>query len=247
MESSEPVVVKCGDCGVASPDGVIDPPCTHCGSKHRVILKDHLGGGISPAGGVDLLRTDKANRILGYADSGRHGSTRHGNFEADDTISLLLEGKPPRNEEDTARVSDTLAAAMSRDGEHFTAVVTTEQDVDAELRGASRVLPVQMVKALSEMQFWRRLAVALRISRRLSLPEAVEMLAKAVEHKASTLPVAQRQRLVLALDADRLPALALEPVVAEFRASHGASLKNAGFLQVWLVGPDARLTWRLDG
>jgi hypothetical protein len=65
-------------------------------------------------------------------------------------------------------------------------------------------------------------------------------------HKSDKLSVRQRAQLVLALDADRLPALALEPVVREFRSRHGPWSAAQGFQQVWLVGPEARLTWRLD-
>lgn len=237
--------VMCTDCNSLYLEGVLDSPCPHCGSRRRTFLQS-LGGEIKPEGTVDWLRTDQKKRVLGYGDTGRHGTTRHGNLETDDTISLIIEGKPPRNEEDTGRVCRTLAAAMSGSGEHFTAVVTGERDVDAELRSPSRVLRVQVVKALSEMQFWRKLALSLKISQRLSISEAVAMLATALTHKAAFLPVAQRQQLVLALDADRVPALAIEPVPLAFRATQAASVAALGFHQAWLVGPDPRLTWRLD-
>jgi hypothetical protein len=72
---------------------------------------------------------------------------------------------------------------LSRNGEHFTAVVTGDRDVDAELRSASRVLRVQVVKALAQMRFWRKLALTLKISQRLSLPEAIALLKTAIAHK----------------------------------------------------------------
>jgi hypothetical protein len=55
-----------------------------------------------------------------------------------------------------------------------------------------------------------------------------------------------RQWRQLALGADRLPALALEPVAAVLRTAHGPWTAAQGFQQVWFVGPDVRLTWRLD-
>jgi hypothetical protein len=56
----------------------------------------------------------------------------------------------------------------------------------------------------------------------------------------------QRAQLVLAPDAERLPALALEPVIDAVRNSSGSWIATQGFSQVWLVAPDSRLTWRLD-
>lgn len=235
----------CTDCKALYPDGVLDPSCCACGSRRRTFLQTHIAK-VKPTATRDWIRTDKEKRILGYGDTGKHGATRHGILEADGRISLIIEGRPPRNEEDTGRVSRTLAAAMSLNGEHFTAVVRGDRDVDAELKSASRVLPVQVVKALAAMEFWTRLALQLRVSQPLSLHEAVELLKMAVEHKAGSLPATQRNRLVLALDADRLPALALEPVVTAFKAAHGPWVAAEGFEQVWLVGPDVRLTWRLD-
>jgi hypothetical protein len=85
---------------------------------------------IKPTATVDWLRTDKEKRVLGYGNAGKQGTTRHGNLEADDTISLIIEGKPPRNDEDTGPVCRTLAGAMSAEGEHFAAVVTGDRDVE---------------------------------------------------------------------------------------------------------------------
>jgi hypothetical protein len=135
---------------------------------------------------------------------------------------------------------------MSSADETFTASVSGDRDVDSRLTSASRLLDVQVVRALSDMQFWRKLALALRLSQRLTLMQAADFLKRAIAHKSAMLPVRQRAQLVLALDADRLPALALEPVVREFRSTHGSWSAAQGFQQVWLVGPDARLTRRLD-
>jgi len=235
----------CSDCRTPYPEGVLDPPCRNCDSIRRT-FRQTLRAEIKAAGSLDWMRSDKDDQLVGYGDTGKHGTIRHGNLEADDTISMIIEGKPPRNEEDTGRVCRTLAAAVSQDGEHFTAVVSGDRDVDGELKSPSRVLRVQVVKALAEIDFWKRLALTLRISQRLSLSQAIELVKAAIEHKTASLPPVQRKHLVLALDADRLPALALQPVVTSLKATHGPWIAAQGFEQVWLVGPDVRLTWRLD-
>lgn len=245
MDSADEPEIVCADCEARYPEGKRDPPCPRCGSRRRTFLKP-LNGYIKPEAAVKWLRTDKQERVLGYGDTGRHGPVRHGNLEQDDTISLVIEGRPPQNEEDTPRVCATLAAAMSTAEEHFSSTPSSDQDIDGVLTSETRTLNVQVVRAMSEMKFWRKLASTLRHSQQLSRAEVFSSASAAIAKKAAKLPARQRAQLILALDADRLPALALEPVVNEFRARYGAWTAAQGFQEIWLVGPDARLTWRLD-
>jgi len=237
--------VKCTDCEAPYPEGQIEPPCPKCDSRRRTYCIT-LQANITPSGTVEGLRSDKEGQVLGYFDTGRHGTIRHGNVEFDETISLQIDGRSPQNEEDTERVCQTLAMALSNAGRPLTAVATGDRDVDGELNGASETLSVQVVRALSAAGFWRDLAAKAHISQRLSLAETAELLKKAIELKTGKLPPAQRGKLVLALDADRIPALALQPVAEGFRALYGRWSSELGFSEVWLVGPDPRLTWRLD-
>jgi hypothetical protein len=232
----------CTDCETRYPEGVSDPPCLKCGSVRRTFLQ-YNSGEVKAEGTVEWLRRGEQQQVLGYGDTGRHGTVRHGNLEQYDTVSLLIEGRPPRNEEDTGRVLATLAAAMSSAAERFASSVSGDQDVDGRVTSASRGLDVQVVRALSQMQFWRKLASVLRVSQRITPGEAADFLKHAIAHKSAQLPARQRKQLVLALDADRLPALALEPVALEFRRVHGGWCAA----QEWLVGPDPALTWLLDG
>ena len=59
----------------------------------------------------------------------------------------------------------------------------------------------------------------------------------AIEFKAGKIPPETRADLALALDANDLPGLALDPVVQEFLARHSDWARAQGFRGVWLVGP----------
>jgi hypothetical protein len=235
----------CSDCETLYPQGQIDPPCAKCGSRRRTFCVT-VEGSITPSATMEWLRNDEQGRVLGYGDTGRHETIRHGNFEFDQSISLQLDGRPPQNEEDTERVCHTLATAMSQAGERFTATATGDRDVDGELKSDKRVLAVQVVRALSAVGFWRELSTKAHIKQRLALADTADVLKDAIERKAKKLPPAQRGKLVLALDADRIPALGLQPVAEAFSAAFGKWTRDTGFAEVWLVGPDQRLTWRLD-
>ncbi len=201
-----------------------------------------------PRGETEWLRENKEGQVLGYGDSGRHGTTRHGNMDGDDEISLEITGRPPQNEEDTARVCELLATVKSSDGVRFRAVEQSDRDVDGELHSdTDEVQEIQVVRAWSESDLWRTLSIESHAQRSLTISEAIELLRVAIDNKRNRLPVAQRRKLILALDAGRLPGLALEPVVAALLAGDRSGILSAEFAEIWLVGPNERLTWRLDG
>jgi hypothetical protein len=85
-------------------------------------------------------------------------------------------------------------------------------------------------------------------AREYSAAEAASILKAAVGMKASNrkIPTRDRADIVLALDATRLPGIAFDAVVEQFRNSHGAWATQQGFAAVWLVEPMPRLVWRLD-
>jgi hypothetical protein len=105
MGSASLTGVICINCKTRYPAGVTDQPCPKCGSVRRTFLQATTAE-IKPQGMVEWLRTDKQDRVLGYGDTGRHGAVRHGNLELDNTIALMIEGRAPRNEEDTDRDVD---------------------------------------------------------------------------------------------------------------------------------------------
>lgn len=78
--------------------------------------------------------------------------------------------------------------------------------------------------------------------------EVSDLMAQALQKKLDPrkIPPKQRPGLVLVLDANRLPALAFDSVVENFRERHRTALARAGFRSVWIVGPTESLTRRLD-
>jgi mannose/fructose/N-acetylgalactosamine-specific phosphotransferase system component IIC len=95
---------------------------------------------------------------------------------------------------------------------------------------------------------WKALAVVGQAEMRLSPAEVAKALRQSIEAKAvdTRIPRSIRPTLVLALDATRLPGLGFDAVVRAFRQAEAAWVMALGFKAVWLVGPDIRLTWRLD-
>jgi len=239
--------VICAGCGQvleATQEETPRIPCANCGAtsrqynKHlesRVVASDHaMGTGL------------REGRPFAFTESERAHMTRYASLEPDGTIILDLRGLSPRNEEDTAEVCRILVRALSAPNRPIEIIGPGRQDVDVILEDAGERYGVQVVRAMTNSDFWKGLAKTGRISRLpLTVSVAVEALKKAVEHKG-TIPQEQRSSLVLALDALRIPALALGVVVDEFRVSWGDWARSLGFRGVFVVGPDPSFVARLD-
>ncbi len=76
--------------------------------------------------------------------------------------------------------------------------------------------------------------------------ELAEAVLQAAKKKYDQIPRERRRKLILAIDANRLPGLTLDSVVYRVREEHGATLAAMRFRSIWLVGPSVSLTHRLD-
>jgi hypothetical protein len=186
---------------------------------------------------------------IGFTESELQHLTRYAALQEDGTILLSLSGIPPRGEDDSEDVVRILLDRFRSNGELW------------ELRGhgtgdddllVTRISPpaiglsVQVVRALAYQEFWEDLARQKRISgMKLSIPETSTVLRASIEHK-SQIPPAHRSQMILALDAYRLPALALGVVADRFRRAEGSWAATLGFYAIYVVGPTEIFVHRLD-
>lgn len=183
---------------------------------------------------------------IGFSESERPELTRYASIDPNGLIRLNLRGLAPRNEQDSDLVCTTLAAVISAEGSQVQSKGRGEQDEDYVLEIDHLRIGVQVVRALTDPQFWEALAHTGEVGEiHLSISEAALVLKKAIEHKTS-IPHGQRSRLILALDAYRLPALSLVPVASQFIEEHGAWAQSLGFFAVYAVGPLENFVARLD-
>jgi hypothetical protein len=205
-----------------------------------VVASDH-------AMGVGL----REGRPFAFTESERTRLTRYASLQPDGTIVLDLKGLAPRGEEDSEEVCHILLQALLKDeGREITLLGSGDRDDDFLIEEKGNRYGVQVVRAMTDRRFWQSLAHDKAIVRVSLTPErATEALKRAIEHKAvgrDAIPLAQRRNLVLALDAFRVPALALGVVTEEFRSEWGDWGKELGFLAIYVVGPDVTFVARLD-
>jgi len=239
--------VFCANCGcllVGEEFGIPGTPCPKCGSTTRrfdlycedgVVLSDH-----------GMATTLRQGQPVGLTETERPDLTRFASLEPDGTIVLDLRGFAPRNEQDSDAVCAMLVAALNDKGGNLTLLGRGQADEDCVITDGERRLGIQVVRALTDPTSWARLARTGDVSLHVTVADAVRALKAAIEHKAAAIPPSQRPSLILALDSFRLPALALGPVVAEFRTNLSAWTRALGFRAVFVVGPESNFVARLD-
>ena len=246
--------VACGQCGATLselPNLPVDArvPCTLCGSTSRTIAV-HLKEEIRLSDHFSALQERKGEAI-GFSESERPGRSSSATLQNDALLDITVVGSSPQGEEDTRAACQVLKERLNADGSNWDKIVPGREPADCVLVGGkdpNRTLEIQVVRAVVSQDLWRKLNSMGSVQNVLSSADAVTELGQAIEKKArdTKIPRQLRSKLVLALDATRVPGLAFDAVVREFRSIHVDSVRAHGFAAIWLVGPVARLVWRLD-
>jgi len=189
----------------------------------------------------------KANgRTLSFRESEREGITTASD-QRGERISLSLSGHSPQNEQDTLPACRVLIEAMNKAGAAWAVPELVDgPTVDCracDTRSAS-LLEI-LVRAIADEEFWRTINMTGSVKTVPLLADFVQMIHSAAKKKLNHYASADRSRLVLALDANRLPAVAFHDVVDTVRRELNVWLYELGFREVWLVGPTCSLTHRL--
>jgi hypothetical protein len=249
-------IVQCGGCGMSLEDpadlSVENPiPCPRCGST----LRSPRSLTVSVTETVNIneygaMLHEKDGRAIGFSESPRDGRSTAATLDAETRLKFAVSGSSPQGEEDTLHVCRVLAQRLRKDDARWMDPEPAVGQLDCVIKSSDqqRTLNVQVVRAIVDQSLWRTLNLAGAVSLEVPVTEAVNAIKNAVELKASDrkIPSKDRGAITLALDATRLPGLAFDVVIDQFRADHGSWVTRLGFSAVWLVGPRSSLVWRLD-
>jgi hypothetical protein len=239
--------MKCANCGQEYDDN--ENQCCECGSNVvdkraddtlQIAVSEHARRGAWQEGKVVGFRESETSRQFSAAETHEDG-----------TVSSRIQGRPIQGEGDTKPVGQVLAQAMSASGEQWeVADEPADGVVDCVLRDCSaptRHLEVQVVRAIADPKLYQKLAAGQEVTEANIDPvEVAGRLFEAVTKKADRLPGQVRCGLILALDATRVSVCTMSSVIEEYRRCFGTQTRSLNFAQVWLVGPMASMTYRLD-
>ncbi len=227
-----------------------NPPCPQCGPNQEGIR-------IGVADRIDLndymsAVGKKDSKTVGFRESERNGRIASADQNEDGSLSYSLKGTSPQGEEDTLSACKILVQAINEAGGNWTQPKLGEGVEDcivADKTNQKNIIRIQVVRAITDANLWRRLSEKGRIDQSdISKNDLLAQLKLSVEKKADNrkIPASIRINLLLALDATRLPALSFEDVIEEYVERYGFWTRSVGFESVWLIGPIPSLTWRLD-
>lgn len=187
---------------------------------------------IADSGGLEVRADESPKRLVDYEIK---GTSPQGETKVVEACRILIErlnqekeGAPWGGPTDVSRVPG-------------------KEHLDCEAFDGAKTLNIQVTRAQHDPRLWRDLAnsgsVAVAPQR---IDEIADGLKEAITSKALRLPAAVRVDTVLAIDAMLTPGSGFQSVISSFRSRHGVWARELGFHGIWVVGPTARLTNRLD-
>jgi len=182
-------------------------------------------------------------------------SSYTGDVTADGTVIESMAGPAPSTEVGELRTMRILIERLNLDGENWGPPwreTGPERGVDCvadNLADADHQLLVQVTMP-PESVILRALGTGALVPRSRESAEAVGPLYEALKEKhrkdLKYREVREGKRVVLAVDATHLSGYSFRSAVGAFREVHGRWAATLGFEAIWLVGPTAQMTYRID-
>lgn len=206
-------------------------------SKDQILV--HEEGHISPNNRIDVA--------IRKTDS--EGQKSSADLYDDGRLVNRISGTPPQGETGSEQVCQILIEALNKQGANWgnPRKVTDKfrEEVDCEASDEEKKLEIQ-IRRVAKQDEYHRLSKNSEVDSQSNVDDAADMLENAISRKGKKYGPTTRKRLVLALDAIEYSIYSLSPVVDSFRRRHGNSVSKLGFKEIWVVGPTANLTRRLD-
>jgi len=202
-------------------------------------LEDNLN---SYGDAVVVHRPDSPSEAIRVVDSSGVSITAD-SFE-DATVTFSTERRSRHGEEGVEQICAILIERLNQSGPHWEQPKRPRREggVDCEASDGEEVLKIQVTRAEPSQRFWQKLSTAGQVAGCSTVDDSTDILRAAIDRKS----VSASNDVVLALDATDTPGFAFQAVTDSFRKRHGPWAAHIGFKQIWLVGPTARLTERLD-
>jgi hypothetical protein len=188
------------------------------------------------------------DKVVGFRESDRDGLQAGADLESTGMVRSELIGKPRQNEADTLHVCQILVSAINDRGAAWSSpsiVLNDSADCEASSRTKKGTLRVQVVRAVSDSSVWRQLARESAWTDARPPDRLVDELEQSIKSKLVAYGSDDRATLILALDANRLPAMMISEVRERAVERLAQTCRISGFAAVWVVGPSLESTYPL--
>jgi hypothetical protein len=210
------------------------------------LVNINFNGTLSSNGRLVVRKiTNDGTEATRVADS--QGRSTTADLNADGSIHHSIKGIAPHGETDNLIPCNILVEHLNMNGEKWGTPKnrTGEEDgVDCVACNGTQELRMQVTR-VARQEVWRELATSGSTKKHTTVLNLVNDLREAVRKKEA-LSTEQRKRITLVLDAVDFPNYTYPHVVESFRKSYGVEVQGLCFKAIWLAGPLAEMTARLD-
>lgn len=197
-------------------------------------MKAELGSYLVFGGSLSLIHTRPGLQSTAQADD-------------QGKITLTATGPGPRNEDGALEMCARLVQTLNKRGGDWSVAIKGKQDIDGySTDSAGNKLQMQVVRASNNNRLWQVVNEAGSATIDYIASTAAREMIDAILKKSGKYPAEQKKQLLLVLDAARTPSHTFQQVIDAFRTQHLQACQEAGFAQVWAVGPQDSLVERLD-
>lgn len=199
----------------------------------------------------DSVRVTKEDedKVVGFGFADSNGTELIADISDNKSVSYKHIGTSPQGEETTLNACKILIKILNEEGgDWIEPTNSTEGGVDciSSCRNdKNRQLRVQVVRANIEQKYWMTLNKLKNVTDVKTYEEISNNIKHAIDLKIAKIPYNIRKRLVLILDATVLPESCMNGVIEHFRDNLKDYISSIDFEQVWLVGPNAKMTYKI--
>jgi hypothetical protein len=184
--------------------------------------------------------------------TGSHGHRSMTRISADGAMAHEYEGRAAQGTEDELQACESLMEALKLQGVELVSKFRGSRELDQigiDARASTvdgDVIDVQVVQVRDD-ELLAELGRTRAVSSLASIEDLADDVCRRVEQKRDLCPAADRPQMVLLVDAIRAPGYTF-PAVREALGSspRAETLRSTGYRAIWLAGPTAALTFRLD-
>jgi hypothetical protein len=193
------------------------------------------------------LVKSQEGRVIGFAETERDGVYTQADVNKEGKILMTITGPPPQGESDTLAVARILVTALNARGDDWGMPREVHDgycDCKAEdVTNPSNQLCIQVVRAIGgDKNVWKSLGKRTTSTTEWTAEEVVRAAEVRLLSKAKRLSRNDRAKVVIALDANRLPAFLMQEAKDSVLGQLASVCKALGFAAVWIIGPRPELS-----
>lgn len=178
-------------------------------------------------------------KALSFFETERDGTSASSKIEGD-SVSIIISGKSPQNEDDTELICGNFLSYLKKHEDDKYEILSTDDTkyIDCLITNGDRNYQIQVVRVITEKNFWKGLAMDGEKKLQLSKDEVFQIIKGSIQHKIENILEEVRPTITLLLDSNRVQIFTSEEVLTEFIVEYGKFMESSLFSQIWIVGYD---------